>query len=307
MMQYDPNFIREEVRDGWTVTETVKKVWWVQLDLLKTFDAICKKHGLRWYADGGTLLGAIRHRGFIPWDDDVDLVMPREDYDRFLKLAPKELSAPYFLQTPKSDPHCYMYWASLRNSDTTGSRECCLKTRQNNGIAIDVIPLEGCETSYFLYKLRRLPLKAVSTVCNTYVNEFNMRKSAVLLRKALRKLRINVPKLYGWLEKQNSRHPMAKYPKCTQTLIADPMVEGPEGLKRVIFDRADYANSVELPFEDMTLPVPCGYDHILTKYYGDYMAFPPPEARAGKHDMVFAPDVPYRQYCAAHYGVQYDD
>ena len=306
-MVYDNEFIRAEVRDDWPVSETVKKVWWIQLDLLEVFDGICKKYGLRWFPDGGFLLGAIRHKGFIPWDDDVDLCMPREDYNRFLEVCPKELKAPYFLQTPLSDKDCYMYWTSLRNSDTTGNRECCLHTRQNNGIAIDIIPLEGCENSFFWYKLRRMPLRIVSVICNTYVNEFNMGKKAVMLRKVLRKLRINVPKLHRWLEKQNSKHPMAKFEKCTQTLIADPMVYGKNGLKKVIMDKADYASTIEVPFEHIMLPVPCGYDHILSNYYGNYMEFPPIESRAGKHDMVFVPDVPYRTYCAEHYGVRYDD
>ena len=306
-MVYDQDYIKEEYRDGWLVTETVKKVWCVQMDLLKVFDEICQKYHLRWYPDGGVLLGAIRHKGFIPWDDDVDLCMPREDYDVFLKVCAKELSEPYFLQTPLTDEDCYMYWSSLRNSDTTGNRESCMKTRQNNGIGIDIIPMEGCEDNYYLYKLRRTPLRVASVICNTYVNEFNMSSKAVLLRKVLRKMKINYRAIYKWLEKQNSKHPMSKYRKCTQTLIADPMVYGKGGLKRVIQDKADYAATVEMPFENITLPIPVGYDHILKNYYGNYMEFPPLDQREGKHDVVFAPDIPYKEYCAEHYGVVYND
>ena len=306
-MVYDSDFIREEVRDEWPVSETTKKVWWIQMDLLKVFDAICKKYDLRWYPDGGVLIGVIRHKGFIPWDDDVDVCMPREDYDKFLEICPKEISYPYFLQTPLTDNDCYMYWSSLRNSDTTGNRESCMSTRQNNGIAIDIIPMEGCENSYFLYKMRRQPLRIASVICNTYVNEFNMSKSAVTLRKILRKMKINYRKIYKRLEKHNSKHPMSKYEKCTQTLIADPMVYGKGGLKRVIQYKEDYATTIDMPFENMTLPVPCGYDRILTNYYGDYMAFPPLDKRQGKHDMVFEPDVPYKEYCSKNYGVKYED
>lgn len=304
---YDREYICEEVRDGWLVSETIKKVWWIQMDLLKVFDSICKKYNLRWFPDGGVLIGVIRHKGFIPWDDDVDVCMPREDYNKFLKVCPKELSSPYFLQTPLSDRDCYMYWSSLRNSNTTGNRKCCMNTKQNNGIAIDIIPMEGCENNYIVYMMRRTPLRIASVICNTYVNEFNMSTKAVMLRKILRKLNINYREIYKWLEKQNSRHPMSKYEKCTQTLIADPMVYGKDGLKKVIQNKADYESTIEMPFENMTLPVPCGYDHILKNYYGDYMAFPPFDERQGKHDMIFEPDIPYKEYCSKRFGVIYED
>lgn len=305
-MEYDKSFIKEEVIAGWTVTEKMKKVWWVQLDLIKVFASICQKHNLRWYPIGGALIGVIRHKGFIPWDDDIDLFMPREDYDKFLEICPKELEEPYFLQTTFNDEDCYMFWSSLRNSNTTGNRASCMNKRLNNGIAIDILPLDGCESNFTLYRIRRFPLRVASVICNTYVNEFNTSKKAIILRKILRMFPIDYKKIYRWIEKQNSKHPMSKYEKCTQTLVADPTFSGKKGLKRIIFDKKDFESTIELPFENITLQVPVGYDNILRTSYHDYMSFPPVEERVGKHKMVFEPDIPYKEYCSKHYGVVYD-
>lgn len=93
----------EEVRDGHIVTKELKAVWNVELDLLDRFLKFCADNNLKCWVDGGTMLGAVRHKGFIPWDDDVDMVMPRADYDRMIELAPKYFNYPYFLQSAYSD------------------------------------------------------------------------------------------------------------------------------------------------------------------------------------------------------------
>ena len=299
---YDPEFIKPEVRSGWEVSEEMKKVWWIQMEILKEFDRICKKHGLRWFPTGGILIGVIRHKGFIPWDDDVDVTMPREDFNRFIEVCKEEVKEPYFLQTPLTDEKCYQTWISLRDCRSTGNRISLLKTRQHNGIGIDIIPREGCEDNLMLYKIRRFPLTVLSKLCNTYVNEFNMTPKAVLLRKILRFFPIDHIRIYKFLEKHNSRHPWSKYNKVTPTLIADPMAKD---IRHVIVDKKDYASTIEMPFETMTIPVPIGYDRILRKGYGDYMKFPPVEKRKGKHDIIYAPDTPYKEYCSQHYGVDY--
>ena len=97
---YRKNFIKnletDEIRSGFLVTSHRKKLWNVQIGLINEFARVCKKYNLRWFAYGGTLLGAVRHNGFIPWDDDVDLVMLRPDYNKFLEIAPIEIDYPYF-------------------------------------------------------------------------------------------------------------------------------------------------------------------------------------------------------------------
>lgn len=301
---YDPVFIEPEIRDGWSVSEETKKVWWIQLEILKEFDRICKKNDLRWFPIGGILIGVIRHKGFIPWDDDVDVAMPREDYNRFMEICKTEVKEPYFLQTPFTDVDCYQTWISLRDSRTTGNRVSCLKTKQNNGIGIDILTLEGCESSLLRYKMRRFPLMILSTICNTYVNEFNTTPKAIFIRRILRRFPINYLRIHRFLEKHNSKHTWDKYDNVTLTLLADPIAKD---VRHIIWKKEDFSSTIDMPFEGMMIPVPIGYDRILRTEFGDYMKFPPVEKRVGKHAVVFAPDVPYKKYCSEQYGVQYNE
>ena len=82
---------------SYKVSPKREKVWKIELDILMELDRICRKFGLRYFLDSGTLLGAVRHKGFIPWDDDIDLLMPRKDYDKLIEIASQELSFPYYL------------------------------------------------------------------------------------------------------------------------------------------------------------------------------------------------------------------
>ena len=304
-MEYDKKFIQPETRCEYFISEEMKKVWWIQITILMDFGKWCDEHGLRYFVYGGALIGAVRHKGFVPWDDDIDVCMPREDYNKMLEIWEKEpMPEPYFLQNTLSDVDCYQFWTSIRRSDTTGNRTSLMSKKCNNGIAIDVMPFDGCENNVTLYRLRRFPLKVMSTVCNTYVNEINMDFSARMLRKVLRFFRVDYKKIYKRIEKHNSKHTWDKYDKVTLTLVSNPDVKS---ITERIWDKEDFDHPVYLDFEHVKIPVPCGYERILTLQYHDYMKLPPVEKRKGKHGVVYAPDIPYRQYCAEHYGVKYDD
>lgn len=142
------DFLREETRCGYTISAEMKKVWAVQLDLLQELLRVCQEHGLKIYADGGTLLGAVRHQGYIPWDDDIDMIMLREDYDRLMALA-NEFKHPYFLQNIYTDEHYTHRHAQLRNSLTACWEEheggCVL--RHNQGIFVDIFPADNIPVS----------------------------------------------------------------------------------------------------------------------------------------------------------------
>lgn len=303
--KYDPEFIREEIRDGWPVSTETKKVWAVQLDLMKRLDEVCRKYNLKWYPMWGTLLGVVRHHGYIPWDDDVDIVMMREDYEKLIAVAGSEFEYPYFMQTTLSDDECFYMWASLRNSDTTGNRETCLSKKQNNGIGIDIMPLDGCENGLARFRIARFPTRVISVLANTYMNDFNKTFLAEAIRKVLRTTGFNHRKAYLWAEKKNKRFHVSHYEKVAFRAHADPLYQK-RNLRKDMWDKSDFDDCIPMKFEDITIPVPAGYDHLLKQIYGDYMKFPPMEKRKGKHDVIYAPDIPYKEYCSEHYGVQYD-
>ena len=137
------SFFLEEERDGYLVSAEMKSLWAVQLDLLYELDRVCRKHGIKYILDFGTLLGAIRHKGYIPWDDDIDVSMLREDYDKLLSVASQEFKEPYFLQTEYSDPGSLRPNAQLRNSRTCGI------------LKMDLVPLHGYNQGIFILRTKK--------------------------------------------------------------------------------------------------------------------------------------------------------
>ena len=141
-MEYIKDIYRDEIRDGFLVTADRKKIWQVEMELLEVLDRICRRNGLRYFVDYGTLLGAVRHRGFIPWDDDIDVVMMRPDYERLkLVIAREGLREPFFFQTAHTDNVTIMI-GKLRNKNTSGVQDFSTY-RYCQGIFLDIWPLDA--------------------------------------------------------------------------------------------------------------------------------------------------------------------
>ena len=304
-MYYDQSddFFNEEVRCNWTIDKKSKKVWAVQLDLIKYFLNICDENNLKCFAIFGTLLGVVRHGGYIPWDDDIDFGMPRKDYDQFVSICAKGLKEPYFLQTTLSDIDSYEIHSSLRNSNTTGNCDFNMYKRCNNGIAIDIVPLDGVDSDFNKYKAFRRRIKFWSTLCNTYVNDVNKTKRAAVLRFILRRVFLNFPykKYFLKNEEKLRARDYDTSEKVSTVLIADNTAE------ELFWDRKDFDEIIYKKFETIEIPIPAGYNNNLKTIYGNYMEFPPVEKRGNKHKIEYEPDVPYKEYCHQHYGVNYDD
>ena len=158
----------EETRNDYLISKQMKKIWAIQLELVNKVLDVCKRNNLTIFADGGTLLGVIRHGGYIPWDDDIDLAMKREDYNKLCEIADKEFDDLYFFQSEETDPGSVRGHVQIRKSDTTAilNSERNMNCRFNQGIFIDIIPLDAIPNNEFIRKiyLRRLNKKKQNSI-----------------------------------------------------------------------------------------------------------------------------------------------
>ena len=147
------HFLEPETRCDTEISVHTKKVWKCMLDILEQFIRICDKYDLKWSVTSGTLLGAIRHGGFIPWDEDLDVAMPRKDFNKFLKIAQKELPPPYMLQTWATDRDVFPCYARIRNSETTSIMNWYVEHhwKCNMGVFIDIYTIEGIPGGHFAH------------------------------------------------------------------------------------------------------------------------------------------------------------
>lgn len=256
----------EEKRNGYTVTCGTKKLWAVELDLLREFLDFCRRNSLRCWAEGGTLLGAVRHKGFIPWDDDIDLMMPRDDYDRMISLGNSQFHPPYFLQTAYTDTGYYRSHAQFRNSDTAAIRPSDVFQKFNQGIFIDIfvvdaVPPEGKGARLDdILKRHRYPCKLLKTanMSVAYSGRFGLLFRKLKARRMLRR--------HTWQEIYKPSEDVLRETKWDDT---DKVAELTMSADRHIFDKSILDETVWLDFEDMKIPAPKRYDEFLRGEFGD--------------------------------------
>lgn len=268
------SFLQEEVRCGYTISKQMKEVWAVELDLLNELTRVCKKYDLKIYACAGTLLGAIRHQGIIPWDDDIDVAIFREDYMKLCEVAAKEFKTPYFFQTEYTDPGSLRGHAQLRNSQTTAILESERGKRTfNQGIFIDIFPLDAVSDDL---EERRIQAKQIDAA---------WKKCARAARLSIRYERMgNSPKelakavIHGLFGSQMEKRTRKYYQKheelCQRYNDRDTEIVSILSYCTVVEGyrlRSGYRETKEVPFEFITIPVGIGYDELLTNMYGDYM------------------------------------
>lgn len=255
----------------------------IQLSMLKDFDAVCQKHRISYQLFSGTALGAVRHKGFIPWDDDIDVVMLREDYERFFDSASKELdSNKYYVQREFSE-HWPMFFSKLRLNGTTYIEKYhSHDARIHQGIYIDIFPCDNLSDSRLMQKLQYIASKIVIAKSlyargyetNSTVKKCFMQFCRILPTEPFKRLCI----------RRND----------SSSLKVHTFFGGGKKFERSIFFREWFEQSVKMRFEDSEFPVSAHYDEMLRVMYGDYMVMPTLEQRVCKrHAAIIDINKPY--------------
>ena len=256
-----------------------------QLEIFKEFARVCKEHNLTYYANGGTCIGAVRHGGFIPWDDDLDVMMPRPDYDKFIKLKNPFSDKKFFLQTYETDKHYVLNFAKLRDSSTTFIESYFKDIRQNHGVWIDIFPLDGLSKKDKVYK-ERVRYKGIRTWVNVYLSYGWALRRKIHKRTFFKDLFLNfVALLTFWGNIFQYRNKMInrwqhkiKFDECVyfSNLCGN--------LPSHAYTRREWLGTPKVvPFEDTVINVPENYDAYLSYIFGDYMTPPPEDKRQGHH------------------------
>ena len=252
----------------------------VDIDIAKAVVALCERHGLTYYMLGGTMLGAIRHKGFIPWDDDIDLGMPRDDYERFLELAPEELPEHLKVVNYRNDPNYMYYITRILDTDTKVVEERIGNDNKYTCASIDIFPIDGTPNNPLarkLYFFRVMFHRALMSLC--YKDSIDRKRKRSKKEKLLLWVMEHVP-----IEKMTTPYKQ----KCKiDKLLRKQKVEGSHYIgnimgayrTREIVPAEFYGEGAYYPFEDMELRGMAMADEYLTCTYGDYMQLPPEDQR----------------------------
>ena len=277
--------------------QELRSIQLVEMDLLKKFISVCKKYDLTYYASSGTLLGAARHQGFIPWDDDIDLFLMWNDYKKLMEVAPNEFQFPYFFQSHHTESEGEASACRLRRTDTTGctkwEREKISDPNYNRGIFIDIFPLFDVPNSIFLRKIQKrvimfwwkcirghdaLREKTVQGAITGY-------EQYIRYYKALSYF-VRVEKMKDYYLAACAFHGFSKNIKevgATSSRVHQ---------QNLMWDKAYYRGTISLPFEDIRIDCPIQYKEVLTKQYGDWRV---PKTNGARHEMeLFSTEFSYK-------------
>jgi lipopolysaccharide cholinephosphotransferase len=283
-IQLPNDFFKEETRCGYTISAQMKEVWAVLFDLLQEFSDVCKRHNIKWFADGGTILGAVRHKGMIPWDDDIDVMMLREDYDKFIEVAADDFKHPYFLQTEERDRGCIRGHAQLRNSLTTGilNEEINLNLPFNQGVFLDIFPIDGLASFDNLESDVEAIQSGKAQCRNIRSLHYNPRQILTKHpRLSMMRLRTYISKCLfcgkgnlGYEREYKQLEQLMRQCKGQDTeFVFKYCIATPKTIKRRIWRREWLKEQVFVPFEHMLIPIPNGYEQILDVFYGNWREF----------------------------------
>lgn len=295
----DNNMDSELIKLG---DEDLKQLQDKSLEMAKYVVDFCKERKIRVFFFAGSLLGAVRHQGFIPWDDDIDMIFPAPDFARFVDAWEREADKEKYslcLQTKDYNDHTLS--GSIRDNDTTFITDSTVGLDVNQGLAIDIEPLHACPKSKMaqkcqlilaigrsLFKAGRVPARQkhlVTAMSRIILGVFRAPGARYFMWHTMEKVATMADKKY---EEADFVREFTMFPFITWLY------------PRKWFDSAEW-----VPFEDIEVPIPVGAKEYLAKRYGDYMSLPPEANRRPEHRIVFMDlDTPYKEYRGKEYFVQ---
>ncbi|MBE6732995.1 MAG: LicD family protein [Ruminococcaceae bacterium] len=256
--------------------QQTQKLKSVELEILKYFIDICEKENIQYFLIGGTALGAVRHKGFIPWDDDIDVGMPRADYEKFISVAQKYLPEYYFLQNFYTDQNYPNNFSKIRDSRTAFIETSCRNIDMNHGVYIDIFPLDGYPATKLPSKIfdfkKKLINSRISMVFETYQAKSLKSKIALFL------LKIVYPNYRTAVRSRETLYKKYNYSDSRYVVNHG----GAWGRKEIVL-KSYFGNGALGEFENLKVIIPENYDQYLKNVYGDYMTLPPKENRKGHH------------------------
>ena len=313
------NIEQDEIRDGFLVTSHRKKLWNVQIDLINEFSRVCKKYNLRWFAVAGTLLGAARHKGYIPWDDDVDIGLLRPDYEKFRQVAPHEFQYPYFFDawynyrtgdcdTSAADEQIYPLISfeeckkipagqprfpmiKIRNS-STAMIELPSRKNVNQGIWIDIFPIDPVppftdDKQNINFEIARVLLAGIQYP--EQIEKMIENGQSVVIPPEQMKNFLNFTHRKKVLFYENFLLENFSSSEYVSDFLTHSIDKNFKSLESSIFDDVIY-----LPFEKIQVPAPMKYEKYLTQKYGDWRT--PIFTHNHVHEMFYSADIPYEEF-----------
>lgn len=283
-LEFSSEYFYDEVKDGFYISEMMKRYWAAQLEVLKVIDDICKAHDLKWFANYGTMLGAVRHKGYIPWDDDIDITMLRDDYNLFFEFAQNELPEGYQILTPyHQDEYAYPF-GRVTNSHSIDMNADFLNRFHGCPyvVGVDIYPYDNVFDGESTEEDRDRRGKEIFEGLKM-LNTIGLSKIA--LEKQLRKIEEVTHETID-----RSKHLGNQLCRILDKICQEARGENSKEITSLHswifwhgykFPREYFEDYIEVPFETTTVPIPAKYDEMLSTFYSDYMIAKRP---GGLHD-----------------------
>ena len=261
----------------------LKEIQSLALKLLIQLDTFCKEYQIEYYVAYGTLLGTIRHKGFIPWDDDIDIWMKREDFKKLTNVFPEwGKKHNLFLNVAQTVPKYNRVHAQI----CLGNTKLIPNDRRNDfreGYFLDIFPLDGTPNNFVFRWLKLTYLQILKNMATLSAYGRDMKSDSTMKDKIIRLLAhlikgIDIQKLMLKYEEVASQH------SCSSSEYLQILTPGGRKGRNALIKREFFDSVRQMPFETIIVSVPADYNKILREIYGDYMKFPPVEARSPHHD-----------------------